>query len=115
MPAPVSFTLDIQPDAYWSDVPAEMFAGAGRPGLMVYLNTFPLTGTGDGWVPFGSFLGVRPFLVLRVPTLSVTADVLDDSSGLGGNWTVVVCLDRNINGIYNPSSSVCDSIDVTVQ
>jgi hypothetical protein len=116
MPAPVTVTLDILPDAYWSNVPSELFAWAEGALGKAFLARYPLTGSVEDWQIFGSFLEVRPFLALRMTTLTgIVANILDNSSGLGGDWKLTVCFDRKIDGILNPSSSVCDSINVTIQ
>lgn len=120
LPGQVSLNIDIQPDAYWINVPVEVFAFAGRAGstgTVAYLTVFPPTGDTSEW----ALVGLKQITPL-VSGLMVRAVndfpwvVVNDTTGLfPGDWEVSVCFDRQINGRFNPSSSVCDSINVTLQ
>jgi streptogramin lyase len=121
IPEQASFNIDLQPDAYWNNVPVEVFAfaeGAGLGGNVVYLTVYPSTGDILEWgindialiPPLPQLTGVNVGAENDIPWVAV-----NDSTGLAGDWKVSVCLDRDINGTFNPSSSVCDSINVTIQ
>ena len=120
IPGQGSLSVDIQPGAYWNNVSVEVFAYAGRAGstgTVAYLTAWPPTGDLNEWALTG-LTQIAPLVSgLRVPAINdFPWVVLDDTTGfIPGEWEVSVCFDRNINGTFNPSSSVCDSIIVMLQ
>lgn len=120
-PGMVGLTIDVNPDAYWNGVAVEVFAFAGRAGLsggtVAYLTTFPPTGDIGQWTLSDMSL-IQPLVSgLRVPVVNdFPWTVLNNTAVLQvGDWDVSVCFDRQIDGIFNPSSSVCDTIVVMLR
>lgn len=112
---PFGATFSIHPDAYWQNAPQfEFFMWLEAFGAKAYWAGLPLN-----LVLFSSSAELQPLLsvpagVPRVDDVNLT--ILGDSSAVPpGTYTLHICLDRNVNGIYNPSASVCGSIDIVRQ
>ncbi|MEJ2683662.1 MAG: NHL repeat-containing protein [Candidatus Sulfobium sp.] len=111
--APFGATFSINPDAYWNNAPVELFLWLEAFGVKAYWAGLPLD-----LVLFNSLSEMKPVLSgFGVPSLSnVNLQILSDSSVLpAGTYTLHLCLDRDINGTFNPSASVCGSINIVRQ
>jgi len=110
-PLPVTFSIDVIPDSSWNGIPAEVFVWGEAFGETAYFN-------GSSFVPFESFSEMTPVLpyIVVSPVYNFLWSAVPDSSVLpSGDYTLHVCLDRNINGIFDPSDSECGSVVVILQ
>ncbi len=123
IPGQVSISINVQPDTIWNNAPVEVYAFAQGSGLAgssaAYLTVYPSTGDISDW-GIKDITGINPLPVLTGQTVAAISNIpwslsVDDSTDIAGVWDVSVCFDMNINGTFNPSSSVCDSIIVTIQ
>jgi DNA-binding beta-propeller fold protein YncE len=113
--APFGATFSIQPDAYWKNAPRfELFLWLEAFGGKAYWASLPL-----GLVVFNSPSEMKPLLSAEagVPSVPpVNFEILSDSSGIpAATYTIHLCLDRDVNGVFNPSASVCGQINLIKQ
>lgn len=111
--APFGATFSIHPDAYWSNAPVELYLWLEAFGGKAYWAGLPLN-----LVLFSSPSEMKPLVSgFGVPAVdNVNFEVLSDSSVVpAGTYTLHLCLDRDVNGVFNPSASVCGSINLVRQ
>jgi DNA-binding beta-propeller fold protein YncE len=113
--APFGATVSISPDVYWQTAPKfELYMWLEAFGLKAYWAGLPLN-----LVLFNSPGEMKPLLSaeIGVPAVNnLNLEFLSDSSGLpAGTYTLHLCIDRNVNGTFNPSASVCGSINIVRQ
>lgn len=112
-PAGVAVIVDIQPDSYWMGALAEIYAWVEIPSIGI--NAY-YVGT-DVWVPFNDFTEMAPVLD-AIPVFQSTNNVpvlVNSTAGLPpASFSFNICLDRQLNGIYNPSASTCGRVDITL-
>jgi DNA-binding beta-propeller fold protein YncE len=117
---PLNLSVNLQPDSYWENASAfEVFMWVEAPGVEAYFRSFPLDAAFDNLVYFNSLSEMSPLLQQQtgVPALNnYPVNILDDSSPVPvGTYELHICLDRDVNGTFNPSASVCDSINIVRQ
>ncbi len=112
---PFGATVSINPDVYWQTAPKiELYMWLEGFGLKAYWAGLPLD-----LVLFSSPSEMKPLLSAEIgvpPVNNLNLEFLSDSSGLpAGTYTLHLCIDRDVNGTFNPSASVCDSINIVRQ
>jgi len=110
-PLPVIFSIDVIPDSSWNGTPAEVFVWGEAFGQTAYFN-------GSSFELFQSFsemTPVLPYIVVSPVYNFVWVAVPDSSIFPSGDYTLHVCFDRNINGVFDPSDSECGSVVVILQ
>lgn len=116
IPDAISVTLDLSPNAYWNGVASEIYAWAEFPGLGGFKAAYQ---GNDVWAPFDDLRAMPPLASgFPIPAASdVTVPLLSSTAGAPSPVLLrfFVCLDRQLDGVYNPSASVCGSVDITVQ
>jgi DNA-binding beta-propeller fold protein YncE len=111
--APLGVTFSVHPDTYWNNAPAELFLWVEGSGFKAYWAGLPLD-----LVLFNDFSEMKPLASgFDVPAIdNLNLEFLNDSSVIpAGTYTIHLCLDRDINGAYDPSSSVCGSVAIVRQ
>jgi DNA-binding beta-propeller fold protein YncE len=112
---PFGAVFSIVPDVYWQNAPEfELYLWLEAFGVKAYWAGLPLD-----LVVFSLPTEMKPLASVQagVPAVNnLNLTFLNDSSVvLPGTYTLHLCLDRDVNGTYNPSASVCGSIDIVRQ
>jgi DNA-binding beta-propeller fold protein YncE len=114
IPAGVAVIIDIYPDSYWSNAPAELYIWLEVPSFGVrasYLGP-------DLFAVFNDLSQMSPLLSgFNVPPVRNLVPVLFSSTAgfPQVSFDFFVCLDRQLDGRFNPSASTCGSTTINLQ
>ncbi|OGW14750.1 MAG: hypothetical protein A3G93_07780 [Nitrospinae bacterium RIFCSPLOWO2_12_FULL_45_22] len=117
IPGPITLSFDIQSNTYWREAATEVFAWV-ETRLQGRDLKFSLDITG-GVRQVSAYTEIAPLLnSFTVPAVlnDIVWPIFSSTAGFPAiDLTFYLCLDRNLNGVYNPAYATCDSIVVEVQ
>lgn len=115
IPAPLTLTVDIQTNTYWSGVYADLYIWFET----TYLGTEYRFYFDGGWGLFNNYTEMPAILSnFMVPDLltGLVWPVLGETTGFPPlDLVFYTCFDRNIDGVFKPTDSVCDSVTAKIQ